>query len=448
MPLKTVFARSYGCVLIFAIMAIAISSAIYFSTTSPSPSRVDEKDMTVWKANSGYILELDACDQLTGGAMNLMSLQCLVGRLGNVALVEPFVIDNTFGARLFGDPEEFARANSIRLGDIYDLDDWNERTKFYRRLSSWEDFLQNAPRDLILVETENIFQQECDLKARVKEFEAFFLTNGFTVVRSVCSDFKHSGVLTIDQYKEAIYGSYPVSNVTVVITRFPGICATGMHCEVDLFSTSVQGTGCDKMEHWQQILDIGPGQKVIQAANMYIKKYLGGETGYISLMIRLEMATARATKIGYGNDPALVTSCLDRLKKKLNEVKNAKQLQSTFLTVDVGRYGSLTIIIRVDYGDTVEQVKNFIHSIYQGSISFEEWENRFPEVSGLKPLAEGTRGFVAMLQKEIARRGRCLIAGGGGSFQSSTVNLYKSFHSKHCYVVFDDTCNLHDEVFQ
>ena len=462
--------KTTGRVLIFI---IALSSAVYFYTTSgvrhvlpctkssrmscsdrqlpqsgvpPAPT-VDEQHTV--DASSGYILVLNASDQLTGGGMNIMSLQCLVGWLGDAVLVEPFVVGSTFGARLLADPVDFARENNVRLSDVYDLEDWNEHAKFYRRFSDWEDFLQNAPRDLILVE--NQWWQECDLKARVKQFEPFFLSNGFRVVQSVCSNFKYSGVLTTDQYKEAIYGSYPVSNVTVVITRFPGICAIGKHCEVDPFSTSVQGTGCDKQKLWQQLLDIGPGQKIIKAADKYIRKYLGGKIGYISLMIRLEIAATRATKIGYGNDPALVTSCLDRLKKKLNEVKNGtigEQLHYTFLTVDVGRYGSFSNTLREYYADTLAQVKNFIHSIYQGSISFDEWEDRFPEVSGLKLLAEGTRGFVAMLQKEIARRGRCLIAGGGGSFQSSTVNLYKSSHSKHCYIVFDNSCHLQDQVFQ
>ena len=102
---------------------------------------------------SGYILELHASDQLTGGGMNLLSLQCLAGRLGKAVLVEPFEVHGTFGVQLSGDEVDFARDNNVRLSDIYNMEQWNAYTdkRGYRRLASWEDFLQYAPRDVILV---------------------------------------------------------------------------------------------------------------------------------------------------------------------------------------------------------------------------------------------------------------------------------------------------------
>lgn len=49
----------------------------------------------------GYILELDASHQLTSGATNLLCLQCLARQIDpKVMLVEPFVVNSTYGAVL------------------------------------------------------------------------------------------------------------------------------------------------------------------------------------------------------------------------------------------------------------------------------------------------------------------------------------------------------------
>ena len=76
-------------------------------------------------------------------------------------------------------------------------------------------------------------------------------------------------------------------------------------------------------------------------------------------------------------------------------------------------------------------------------MTYEEWEGSFEEVVGLRGSA-GTAGFVAMLQKEIAHRGRCIVQAGGGTFQASALNLYKSTHSgmKLCYSKFNDICQF------
>ena len=395
----------------------------------------------------GYVLELNASDQLTGGGMNVMSLQCLVSNFGDTVLVEPFVINATFGAFLWGDLAAFEYDNNIRLSDIYRLEQWNNYTDqmHYHRLSSWEEFLQNAPRDLILVVNQWWF--DCNLDLREKRFEPFFQLHGFKVVRSVCSNFKHSGKLTMGQYKKMIYGSYSVSSVTVIIDRFPGICALGIgNCEPDSFSTSIIGTPCSKWKYWSLFRSIAPSSRVIQAADKYIQRYLDEREGYISMMVRLEFAVVYFTDTGRANNLSKVSACLDRLARKLTEVQSRQELNSTFLALDVGRYGSTVMKRRENYGDTLVKVKKFFHGIHHGS-NFELWEQCYAKVSGLQASALGTGGFVAMLQKEIAHRGHCLIIGGGGTFQESTLNLYKSSHTKHCFTIFDTSCTLtHEEV--
>ena len=93
----------------------------------------------------GYILELDASDQLTSGAANLLCLQCLARQIDpKVMLVEPFIANSTYGAVLLGNRDLLARENNVRLRDIYDIGEWNKFTQQhqYAELASWEDFLR------------------------------------------------------------------------------------------------------------------------------------------------------------------------------------------------------------------------------------------------------------------------------------------------------------------
>ena len=54
----------------------------------------------------GYILELDTSDQLTSGAANLLCLQCLARQIDpKVMLVEPFIVNSTYGAVLLGNQD-------------------------------------------------------------------------------------------------------------------------------------------------------------------------------------------------------------------------------------------------------------------------------------------------------------------------------------------------------
>ena len=53
------------------------------------------------------------------------------------------------------------------------------------------------------------------------------------------------------------------------------------------------------------------------------------------------------------------------------------------------------------------------------ALSLEEWEASFDEVSSFR-----IPGYVALLQKNLAASGTCLVTAGGGGFQKSAV-LYQ-----------------------
>ena len=103
---------------------------------------------------------------------------------------------------------------------------------------------------------------------------------------------------------------------------------------------------------------------------------------------------------------------------------------------------------------TTPLVKDFVRTLYGNESFFNQWENSFEDVTGLK--SGGVAGYVATLQKLVAARGRCIVFVGGGTFQESAFTLYRKFHgednfiyllplfswffSESCYIKIDKQC--------
>ena len=336
----------------------------------------------------------------------------------------------TYGAILeVDDRESFDRENNVKLKDIYDIEAWNSVADryHYNRLASWESFIADAPRDLILVE--NQWWRDCNLSALTEKFSGFFKTFNFRVVRTVCLNFNKSGAMNAGQFKSVVYGEYAPEQVTVVIDRLP---AVGQG--VGPFSTAVEGQSCSKENYWGLVInDIPSSKRIKRDAKEYIKRYFGGKKDFVSLMIRFQHRLGAAKN----NMLAEVKSILQEVRQKWTVVKDRQHLNATFLAFDVGKYGCAAFTILNNFGHMVGEIltemRKFFDNLYNGSISYSEWEDSFVEVSGVKS-GSGVAGYVAILQKEIASQGRCIILVGGGSFQESAGHLHQLNHQgqKQC----------------
>ena len=97
----------------------------------------------------GYALGWDYYEGQTSGARNLAGLQRWATSL-NFGVVEPFVQESYFRTSAV-----FNNEKALRLSDYFDIDIWNHNavTKIPHGtpLVSWEDFIKNAARQLIVV---------------------------------------------------------------------------------------------------------------------------------------------------------------------------------------------------------------------------------------------------------------------------------------------------------
>ena len=404
------------------------SSAVVQRT---QPTAGGDEPAPIVQHDHGYLLELYSSDALTGGAMNILSYQCMVSKLSpKLIVVEPFVLPTAkYGAVLeVEDKESFDRENNVKLRDIYDIEVWNKASDgyHYNRLAPWESFITDAPRDLILVE--NQWWRDCNLSALIEKFSGFFKTFNFRIVKMTCLNFRKSGAMNAGQFKGVVYGEYAPEQVTVIIDRLPGIGG------VSPFNTAVEGQSCSKGNYGDLIINVPSSKRIKRDAEEYIKRYFGGQKDFVSLMIRLEhrLTVAKTT----GNMLAEVKNILQEVRQKWTAVKNRQHLNATFLAFDVGKYGSADFSL-LNYfgpmGEILTEIRKFFDGLYNGSISYSEWEDSFMQVSGVKS-GSGVAGYVAILQKEIASQGRCIILVGGGSFQQSAGHLHQLNHQgqKQC----------------
>ena len=96
----------------------------------------------------GYILPFTIFEEQTNGAKNLWQLQILANKLG-MKIVEPFAMDSVF---LMDRLAPYFN-QTLRFGDYFDKSTWNEMAIRHggNPLVEWENFLSDAPRDVILL---------------------------------------------------------------------------------------------------------------------------------------------------------------------------------------------------------------------------------------------------------------------------------------------------------
>ena len=379
---------------------------------------------------SGYVLAYNYYDQQTAALKNLLSFQCWAAQL-NMPVVEPFVVTSMFHTPLKTDVSDL-----LRFSDFYDMGQWNEgyvKPNSFLPFASWEDFVQNSPRDVILVQTLDS-GSTCSFPKLKQWYSSFFKRYSFRIVKEVCIPLKQRKPMTTEEFNHLVLNKY--RNVTVIFEWWRGICLR-KGCKGHTI-TNIIDTKCDR---WRvlgpgTVLQLNASKKVAQYADLYVDRYLKNSS-YISVMLRLEYPILTAKKT------SIVSKCTKGAQDTWKRLKNGNQLNVTFLAWDVGRFGSATFeknkYVWKSYKIT-QNAQLLFTAIYGHSTSVEEWENTFVDVSG-----STNPGYIALLQMNIAVRARCIVLIGGGSFHRHALNMYKDLHPEtqtQCIVNMNSYCDM------
>ena len=363
----------------------------------------------------GHVIAVTFWDQQTFSVGRLLSLQCWAAH-HDMVVAEPFMINSKFGAPLTAEAMKH-NDTMVRLGRLYDLDHWNEYSKKrgYAPMVEWKEFLHQAPRDVIIVKYQ--FPNRPVRSSLGGEYSRALAPHGFQVVREQlleCESWRYR--LSMDDFTAHVFGNYSPSDVTVIFSEWTVI----VNNIVDLASVHCNDAHTDYDV-------ISPSKEISESAEAYIENQFGGGE-YNAVMLRLEWMKD-------------FSSCLQETIKRIDVMKNYTGVGSTFVAVDVGKYGSKSSGV-LNSKSMVEPVQHFLMTIYENSSSLRDWEQTFEEIS-----KNTSPGYIAFLQKVIATRAKCiLITGrGAGTFQRHALSMYRELHSgtnDACYAVANLKCKV------
>ena len=373
----------------------------------------------------GYVMILYYPGQQGAGLRSLIALLCFIGSFGlPMYVVEPFIQNSS----LSGDP------GPLKFNDYFDMNHFNTeaRNKGYAEIAAtWEDFLQNAPRKTVLVDftrygqgTKRSPEVTNDLSACDNKGALGFVLNkhDFCVVKTV-KPAKHGyQILTGKEMYLHVFGEWKPQEVTLVVSEWrphwyvlnpelqpPNKCEQA--CEV----------GLNEMFH--------PSEELLKWVEGYERAHVGLKHHYqVAAMLRVEHLIRAFGKTDKKH--AGINICFQKLVSLVGDLKKNYSQPQTFVTVDIGKYGSKTWS---DSLNTFKYNKNGKEQLFGAvkstletltHMTFEEWEDSFSHATG----AIEDSGYIAALQRTIAGRSDCLVLVGGGQFLKLALHDYLSNH--------------------
>lgn len=372
---------------------------------------------------NGFVLSVSYYEQQSMGSRNLFQLQCWAS-LSGLRVVKPVMKDSNLRTPL----DVQLQQTMLRFEDHFNLDQWSRYTRQegYAPLVEWKEFLAKAPRNVILVQfgyssvtllkvrqrageqllhppQGDRYKSGCESNWPTGNEVAFLKSRGFSIVRKVCFNFYYGDQLTLEEFNKHLLGNRTsFSDVTVVMDMWRGFGSAQRVLIKDVCATVAR-----VQEH------VAPSDRIFRDADRYIKSYLHGRP-YLAIMGRLEMSMLTTRK--------KVPFCLQETLKQWEAFKTDVGLQTTFLSIDIGKYGSKKFRSNVEASLSIEVAK-FFRGLFGSLMTSKQWEKQFVTVSQVRDA-----GYIGLLQKVIVTRAQCILFVGGGAFQRHALHLYQELH--------------------
>lgn len=384
--------------------------------------RRDVKD--IGRKKFGFLVALKYYEQQTQATKNFLQWQCLANSYG-MRVVEPFIHLSSISfpfAQMIS-----SKRMPLRFSDLIDMESWNKQTTDkcgYANVAKWEEFLENAPRDVIIVCVKyrdppiipvpvpgRSYHTGCKETCYHRKFNSsltFLERYQFRLVKKVCANFAgYAGSVEDHIFKNDILGNLKHDRVTILLNEFRGFF--GLY--------RMQVLSPCSMIHSKVDVSVIPSPRLVKEVHHYALANFKGRP-YVSILVRIEKLVLHSHQN--------VTQCARKVISILEGLKYERQLMDYFLAMDVGRFGS--------HGSSVHNLQplgeDFFRVIYPSKWSFEEWENSFnSSSSSLNPA------YIANFQRTMAAKGDCLIMVGAGGFQAQARNLFDRYHedpNKRC----------------
>lgn len=405
---------------------------------NPETLPPSEKGNQVNATKYGYVLALQYHGQQTAGIRSLLSHQCWVGSSGlSMLVVEPLLRDSYV---------EVIRTQG-GLNDAFSMADYFDMEKFesgirqmsYGRLTSWEDFLENAPRNIIHVQTANAKRwgvvtkqvpkvlwesqgsSECyRLSDELEQLKISVVTEDFCIVKVVKLYTTSIVAFTGEDVRDYLLKGWQESNVTLIFDKWVGAWHIPPTHEAD--------SACEGAHELALKGSLHPSKKLIETAKVYEQMFSSESKPFkVAVMIRSEHLIKT---IGSQNFQEDFRTCLQEVTDVTYELTSTKVSSKPFVTVDIGKFGSATFrpfpvpVVEMSRLKALRKIKKTVVALSRRNITFEEWEDSFAQATG----GIEDRGYIAAVQRTIASRADCIVLVGGGQFLKLALHMYVKAH--------------------
>ena len=119
---------------------------------------------------------------------------------------------------------------------------------------------------------------------------------------------------------------------------------------------------------------------------------------------------------------AEIPLCIMRTLSRLEQLRSDTGIENTFVSVDIGKYGSISFA-KNKYYHHLQDMVEFVRQAYGGRMAMVDVEHTLEDVSRTTDS-----GYIASLQQQIVTRAKCILFVGGGSFQRHTLHMYQDLH--------------------
>ena len=361
------------------------------------------------RSGNGYVIVLLFWEQQTMAAQNLLDLEVWAA-MHDLKVVEP-LIDN---GRLTFTFNESHAIKTVKMGDMYDMNDWEMFAKRngISSIVKRETFLNETShfqKNVILVQI--IYRKNCTF-ARHNEsgLDSFMKGNEYlTEVRRQCIS---NNQPSVQAFSKLVFGEVSPRDSVVIIDEWRGFGAGRVNFKSTLPYNKVRTYVKQRV----------PSNRILKDAESYAHTHLGGFGNYIAIVGRFEKPVQKHWSIGLEKRQEVVRQCMKSALQIWNDMKRNTSTSTTFLTFDYGKFGSQTFR-SMDYYGSEDDLRQFHHTIYGDTWSAEEWEQSFIDISHIEESS-----YYSLLQLVIAAHAKGITFVGRSSFQTYLSTLYVKYH--------------------
>lgn len=398
-----------------------------------STSRISSDEVLSPRSpGGGYVVVLRVYEQQTMASGNLLQLQCWASML-NMSVVAPFMKLSQMVTPL----DESRHPSHLSLWDTFSQTHWQTHTKAhgYLPLVQWGEWVRKAPRKLIAVQfkypllsqvkkkerelrvqfphplTGDDYSQGCEFKFLSGKVLKFLKSKGFAVVRKVCFNFLNGDGFTFSEFQDHLLGGYRPGEASVMMDMWRGLGEPQRVLITDKI--------CREQHPFRE--QVQPSPRLVADAQSYKDKFLGPDD-YIAVITRFEM-TGLSRQYEVRNDThAEIPRCIRKTLFQLEQLRKDTDIQNTFVSIDIGKYGSISFAKKKYYHHLPEMME-FVRVANRGKMAMADIERTLESVSGTTDS-----GYIAGLQQLIVTRAKCILFMGGGSFQRHALHMYQELH--------------------